>query len=91
MLSGSENYLKQGESKMRNKIIEATIEEVIDKSSYPTDFKKAFKQFIKNKFDDNAKESDLKRVLSLLNEDGEDPTEYNLSLLDYMETGDGDQ
>ena len=73
---------------MRNKIIETTIEEVTDRSSYPTDFKKAFKQFIKNKFDDNAKESDLKRILLLLNEDGEDSTEYNLSLLDYMETGD---
>lgn len=72
---------------MRNKIIEATIEEVIDKSSYPDDFKKAFKQFVKNKFDDNAKESDLKRVLSLLNEEGEDLTEYNFSLLDYAETG----
>ena len=72
---------------MRNKIIEATIEEVIDKSSYPDDFKKAFKQFVKNKFDDNAKESDLKRVLSLLNEEGEDLTECNFSLLDYAETG----
>ena len=72
---------------MRNKIIEATIEEVIDKSSYPDDFKKAFKQFVKNKFDDNAKESDLKRVLSLLNEEGEDLTEYNFSLLDYAEMG----
>ncbi len=72
---------------MRNKIIEATIEEVIDKSSYPDDFKKAFKQFVKNKFDDNAKESDLKRVLSLLKEEGEDLTEYNFSLLDYAETG----
>lgn len=72
---------------MRNKIIEATIEEVIDKSSYLDDFKKAFKQFVKNKFDDNAKESDLKRVLSLLNEEGEDLTEYNFSLLDYAETG----
>jgi hypothetical protein len=85
--SGSANFPKQGESKMRNKIIEATIEEVIDKSSYPDDFKKAFKQFVKNKFDDNAKESDLKRVLSLLNEEGEDLTEYNFSLLDYAETG----
>ena len=73
---------------MRNKIIEATIEDVIDKSLYPDDFKKAFKQFVKNKFDDNAKESDLKRILSLLNEDGEDATEYNLSLLDYVETED---
>ncbi len=73
---------------MRNKIIEATIDEVLDKSSYSNDFKKAFKQFIKNKFDDNAKESDLKRILSLLNEDGEDPTKYNLSLLDYAEQED---
>ena len=45
---------------MRNKIIEATIDKVVDESDYPSDFKKAFKQFIKNKFDDNAKESDLK-------------------------------
>ncbi len=73
---------------MRNKIIEATIEEVLDKSSYPDDFKKAFKQFVKNKFDDNAKESDLKRILALLNETGEDPTENNSSLLDYAEQED---
>ena len=62
---------------MRNKIIEATIDKVVDESNYPSDFKKAFKQFVKNKFDDNAKESDLKRILSLLNEDGEEITEYN--------------
>ena len=89
MLNGLANYQEQGELKMRNKIIEATIDEVIDNSSYPADFKKAFKQFVKNKFDDNAKESDLKRILSLLNEESEDSTEYNLSLLDYMETEDG--
>lgn len=71
---------------MRNKIIEATIEEVIDKSPYPSDFKKAFKQFVKNKFDDNAKENDLKRILSLLNED---VAKNDLSLLDYVETEDG--
>lgn len=71
---------------MRNKIIEATIEEVIDKSPYPSDFKKAFKQFVKNKFDDNAKENDLKRILSLLNED---VAQNDLSLLDYVETEDG--
>lgn len=58
--------------KMRNKIIEATIDEVIEKSSYSADFKNAFKQFIKNKFDDNSKESDLKRVLSLLEDKTED-------------------
>ena len=49
---------------MRNKIIEATIDKVVDESNYPSDFKKAFKQFVKNKFDDTAKESDLKIILS---------------------------
>ena len=76
---------------MRNKIIEATIDKVVDKSNYPSDFKKAFKQFVKNKFDDNAKESDLKRILSLLNEDGEEITEYNLSLFDYSKMEDANQ
>jgi fructose/tagatose bisphosphate aldolase len=77
--------------KMRNKIIEATIDKVVDESNYPSDFKKAFKQFVKNKFDDNAKESDLKRILSLLNEDGEEITEYNMSLFDYTEMEDINQ
>ena len=76
---------------MRNKIIEATIDKVVEESNYPSDFKKAFKQFVKNKFDDNAKESDLKRILSLLNEDGEEITEYNLSLFDYSEMEDANQ
>ena len=76
---------------MRNKIIEATIDKVVDESNYPSDFKKAFKQFIKNKFDDNAKESDLKRILSLLNENGEEITEYNMSLFDYSEMEDVNQ
>jgi fructose/tagatose bisphosphate aldolase len=76
---------------MRNKIIEATIDKVVDESNYPSDFKKAFKQFVKNKFDDNAKESDLKRILSLLNEDGEEITEYNMSLFDYTEMEDINQ
>ena len=76
---------------MRNKIIEATIDKVVDESNYPSDFKKAFKQFVKNKFDDNAKESDLKRILSLLNEHGEEITEYNMSLFDYSEMEDINQ
>ena len=76
---------------MRNKIIEATIDKVVDESNYPSDFKKAFKQFVKNKFDDNAKESDLKRILSLLNENGEEITEYNMSLFDYSEMEDVNQ
>lgn len=57
---------------MRNKIIEATIDEVIEETSYPIDFKNAFKRFVKNKFNDNAKESDLKRILSLLDDETED-------------------
>ena len=57
---------------MRNKIIEATIDKVVDESNYPYDFKKALKQFVKNKFDDTAKESDLKIVLSLLPDETED-------------------
>ena len=76
---------------MRNKIIEATIDKVVDESNYPSDFKKMFKQFVKNKFDDNAKESDLKRILSLLNENGEEITEYNMSLFDYSEMEDINQ
>ena len=53
---------------MRNKIIEATIDRVIDESSNSSDFKSAFKQYIKNKFDDNAGEKDLKTVLSLIDD-----------------------
>ena len=57
---------------MRNKIIEATIDKVVDESNYPSDFKKMFKQFVKNKFDNISKESDLKVVLSLLPDKTED-------------------
>lgn len=57
---------------MRNKTIELTIDKVIDNSNYPSDFKNALKQFIKNKFDNNAKENDLKRVWSLLPDEVED-------------------
>lgn len=57
---------------MKNKTIELTIDKVIDNSNYPSDFKNALKQFIKNKFDNNAKENDLKRVLSLLPDETED-------------------
>lgn len=54
---------------MRNKIIEDIIDKVVDESGYSEDFKSAFRQFIKNKFDDNAQESDLKHILSLLTND----------------------
>ena len=73
---------------MRNKIIEATIDKVVDESKYPSDFKKAFKQFVKNKFDNNAKESDLKRILSLLYADDEEISDYNLSHFDYSKMED---
>lgn len=54
---------------MRNKTIENTIDAVVDDSTYSDEFKSAFKRFIKNKFDDNVKETDLKNILSLLNDD----------------------
>lgn len=57
---------------MRNKTIESTIDKVIDNSNYPSVFKNALKQFIKNKFDNNVTETDLKRVWSLLPEETED-------------------
>lgn len=67
--NGYPTYLRRGGKKMRNKIIESIIDEVVNKSKYSEDFKSAFKQFIKNKFDDNAQESDLKHILSLLDDD----------------------
>lgn len=57
---------------MRNKIIESTIDFVVNASDTSPDFKSAFRQYIKNKFEDNAKESDLKRILTLIEDDEED-------------------
>ena len=54
---------------MRNKIIENIIDTVVNEAAYSEDFKSAFRQFIKNKFDDNAQENDLKSILSLLDDD----------------------
>lgn len=56
---------------MRNKIIEQTIDSVIDASSHSSDFRTVFKKYIKNVFDNNASENDLKRALSLI-EEGEE-------------------
>lgn len=61
---------------MRNKIIETTIDKVIDESQYSEAFKSALKAFIKNKFCENAKESDLKRVLTLLDIGSSDSTDF---------------
>lgn len=57
---------------MRNKIIETAIDAVVDESEYSHDFKTAFKKYVKNKFDDNATESDLKRVISLIDDEHEE-------------------
>lgn len=67
--SGWKAYRKHGGMKMRNKTIESIIDEVIEETNYSLDFKSALKSFIKNKFDDNAQESDLRRVLAFLSED----------------------
>ena len=57
---------------MRNKIIENAIDSVVEKTITSSDFKRAFKQYVKNKFDNNAKESDLKRILTFLEDEEED-------------------
>ncbi len=56
---------------MRNKIIEEAIDRVIDESNTSSDFKSVFKKYIKNKFDNNASEGDLKRALTLIEEGDE--------------------
>lgn len=56
---------------MRNKIIEQTIDRVIDESKTSSDFKSVFKMYVKNKFNNNASEGDLKRALSLIEEEDE--------------------
>lgn len=60
------------DANMRNKIIENAIDSVVNASNTSSDFKLAFRQYVKNKFDDNAKESDLKRILTLIEDDEED-------------------
>ena len=56
---------------MRNKIIEQTIDCVIDASNHSSDFRTVFKKYIKNVFNNNASENDLKRALSLIEEEEE--------------------
>ena len=60
---------------MRNKLIERTIDDVVNQSEFSSDFKTAFKQYVKNKFDNNAGESDLKRILTLISDSAEDEKE----------------
>ena len=56
---------------MRNKIIEQAIDNVIDASNHSSDFRTVFKKYIKNVFNNNASENDLKRALSLIEEEEE--------------------
>lgn len=56
---------------MRNKIIEQTIDSVIDASHHSSDFRTVFKQYIKNVFSNNVNENDLKSALSLIEEEEE--------------------
>lgn len=56
---------------MRNMIIEQTIDKVIDASNHSLDFKCAFKKHIKNVFDNNATEDDLKTSLRFIEEEEE--------------------
>lgn len=65
-------FHRQGDANMRNRIIENAIDSVVNASNTSSDFKLAFRQYVKNKFDDNAKESDLKRILTLIEDDEED-------------------
>ena len=57
---------------MRNKIIENAIDSVVNASNTSSDFKLAFRQYVKNKFDANIKESDLKQILMLIEDDDEE-------------------
>lgn len=61
-----------------NKIIESVIDQIVNESDYKSDFKSVFKRFVKNKFDDNASESDLKHVLACI-EDEEDNSNENVN------------
>mgnify|MGYP007064903319 FL=1 len=72
MQSGLQIFRRQGDANRRNKIIENAIDSVVNASNTSSDFKLAFRQYVKNKFDDNAKESDLKRILTLIEDDEED-------------------
>lgn len=55
-----------------NKIIEAAIDDVIDKSDCPMDFKSTFKRYVKNVFNNKRMENDLKRALCFLEEKGDE-------------------
>lgn len=51
---------------MRNKIIDDVISEIVDNANVSHEFKVAFKQYIRNRFDGNVTDSDLKTVLNMI-------------------------
>lgn len=51
---------------MRNKIIESTIERIVDQSQISSDAKATLKNYVKNKFDNNASDNDLKQALEFI-------------------------
>ena len=53
-----------------NKIIEAAIDDVIDKSDCPMDFKSTFKRYVKNVFNNKRMENDLKEPFPFLKKRG---------------------
>lgn len=64
---------------MRNKIIESTIEQIVDQSSISSDAKSILKQYVKNKFDDIASDSHLKQALAFIEVDGEEEDYENVN------------
>lgn len=64
---------------MRNKIIEDTIERVVAQSQISSDAKSVLTQYIKNKFDNNVSDSDLKQALALIEVDEEEEYHENVN------------
>lgn len=54
---------------MRNKILEDVIDEIISESDQSEAFKSALNSYVKNRFDGNAGENDLKTVLNLVSKE----------------------
>lgn len=48
---------------MRNKIIENAIDSVVNASNTSSDFKLAFRQYVKNKFDDKVNSASLSNLM----------------------------
>lgn len=64
---------------MRNKIIEDTIERIVAQSQISSEAKSVLTQYIKNKFDNNVSDSDLKQALALIEVDEEEEYYENVN------------